>query len=90
MHFSKFVLLNLPKQQILASDKKYFDFEDTFITSANGNPTIGYADQMVESLRNYVANHEVTIKESKLGYNESYYDNSALKTTSEKNILEMV
>jgi ribonuclease HI len=38
----------------------------------------------VESLRNYVANHEVTIKESKLNNTEYYYNNLELSTTTEK------
>lgn len=83
MYFSKFALVSLPKQQ-LDGDNKQFDFSEAFKTSSSSNPTIGYSDQMIESLRNYVANHEVTIKDSMLNSSEGYYDNSALKTTSEK------
>lgn len=86
MYFSKYVLLNLPKEQSAIggtnSQYSYFDFA-TFSTIA---PTLAtsYSDRVIESLRNYVANHEVSLKESRLNNTEYYYDTRSLETTSEK------
>jgi len=81
MYFSKYVLLNFPKQS--TSDPKYFDF-DVFNKSSNATPTTSFKDSIVESLRNYVANHEMVIRESKLNSTKYYYNVNALETTTEK------
>lgn len=83
MYFSKYVLLNLPKKEIVSNPKK-FDFEDSFKTSNTFTPTENYGEQIVESLRNYVANQEMVIRESRLNNTKFYYDTNALETTSEK------
>ena len=93
MYFSKYVLLNLPKQVTAdsltgasptASQPIYFDFDATFKKSIAATPAASFSEHIIESLRNYVANQEVTIKESKLNNTEYYYDNNALETTTEK------
>jgi hypothetical protein len=95
MYFSKYALLNLPKQNLeagsgTASKPVYFDFDDItnlgygFRKSVNAFPATTYQDQLIESLRNYVANHEIVIKESRLNNTNYYYDNNALETTTEK------
>ena len=89
MYFSKYVLINLPAQNLNSgtntqSKKVYFDFENSFKTSINSSPATSYKDSMVESLRNYVANQEVVIKESRLNNTTYYYDTNALETTTEK------
>ena len=93
MYFSKYALLNLPKQVTAdsltgvsptASQPIYFDFDTTFKKSIAATPAASFSEQIIESLRNYVANQEVTIKESKLNNTEYYYDNNALETTTEK------
>jgi hypothetical protein len=86
MYFSKYVLLNLPKQNLSSgtnSSMIYFDF-DTFQKSTFATPATSYQDQLIESLRNYVANQEITIKESRLNTTEYYYDNTVLSTPTEK------
>jgi hypothetical protein len=88
MYFSKYILLNFPKQNIDAgtnSNPVLWDFDNSFYR----NNTIGqiattYQDELIDSLRNYVANHEVTIKNSRLNNTEYYYDNTSLETTTEK------
>lgn len=87
MYFSKYVLLNFPKENLInlggtQSSKTLFDF-DTFSTVA---PVLAgdYKDRVIESLRNYVANHEVVLRESRLNNTEYYYDNTELQTTTEK------
>lgn len=93
MYFSKYVLLNLPKQNTTVGSNKntvQWDFENTanlgygFERSNFSTPATTYQDQLVESLRNYVANQEVTIKESRLNNTEYYYDNTVLSTPTEK------
>ena len=89
MYFSKYVLLNFPKQNLeggsgLNSKPVYWDFETSFVKSNDSIPATSYKDQLVESLRNYVANFEVTLKESRLNNTEYYYDNNVLDTPTEK------
>ena len=87
MYFSKYALLNLPKQNITTgtqSNPIYFDFEGSFRRSANATPATNFSDQIVESLRNYVANQEIVIRESRLNNTKYYYDTNALETTTEK------
>jgi hypothetical protein len=87
MYFSKYALVNLPKQNTTAgtqSNPIYFDFDNSFEGSVNATPASNYSDAMIESLRNYVANQEVVIRESRLNNTEYYYDTNALETTSEK------
>lgn len=88
MYFSKYMLLNFPKQQLVNpggtnSSPLYWDF-DVFHKSINNIQPTTYQDQTIESLRNYVANQEVVIKESRLNNTNYYYDNNALETPSEK------
>jgi hypothetical protein len=92
MYFSKYALLNLPKQQLsqgspTQSKPIYWDF-DVFKKSTNAspssNPQYGFQEGVVESLRNYVANQEVVIRESRLNNTKYYYDTNALETTTEK------
>lgn len=87
MYFSKYVLLNLPKQNTgsgTASKPVYFDFDNTFKKSVTAGLPTSFKDQIIESLRNYVANQEVVIRESRLNNTNYYYDNNALETTTEK------
>ena len=82
MYFSKFVLLNLPKQSFV--DKKYFDFENSFEKSNNYTTPANFSESIIESLRNYVANHEVVLRESRTDDNKYFYNTSSAQTTTEK------
>lgn len=93
MYFTKYLLLNFPKQNLTSgtnSNTIYWDFEDTtgngfgFKRSAFSTPPTNYQDALVESLRNYVANYEVTMKESRTNDREFYYDNRVPATPTEK------
>ena len=75
--FSKFVLLNLPK-----SDK--WDFEAEFYTESSEDFNSDFSESVIGSLRNYVANQETTIKNTRTNANEFFYDNSVLTTPTEK------
>jgi hypothetical protein len=88
MYFSKYILLNLPVQNLsepggTASEYIQWDFLTNFKT-LSVTQADGYANQVIESLRNYVANQEITIRESRINNTEYYYDNTALETTAEK------
>ena len=87
MYFSKYTLLDFPKQNLESlggtqASNIYWNFAS--FSSLNVVQPENYGDKVVESLRNYVANHEVTIRESRLNNTQYYYDNTALETTSEK------
>jgi hypothetical protein len=92
MYFSKYLLLNFPKQDVTlnGTDPTYFDFDNIsdngygFKRSINYTAPSDFKDQLVESLRNYVANHEVTMKQSKIDNTQFYYDNTLLNTPTEK------
>lgn len=88
MYFSKYTLLNFPKQQLFnpggtQATPTYWNF-DNFEKSQNATPPTNYSEQLIESLRNYVANQEVSIKESRLNNSEYYYDNNEPYTPTEK------
>jgi hypothetical protein len=90
MYFSKFVLLNLPQSGVDSTTGiDYWDFSGAngpygFNISNVATPATNYSDQLVESLRNYVANFEVTMKDSMLNNTDFYYDNTVLDTPTEK------
>ena len=87
MYFSKYALLNIPKQNLsegTQSNPLYLDFGSAFRRSINATPPSNFSEQIVESLRNYVANQEVVIRESRLNNTKYYYDTNALETTTEK------
>ena len=87
MYFSKFVLVNFPKQNTnpgTQSNPIRFNFDTAFTKSANAVPTTNFNDGIIESLRNYVANHETVMRESRLNDNQYFYDTNALSTPAEK------
>lgn len=80
MYLSHFVLVNFPKQVI----GKTFDIENTFEQNGTSITPASFKDQLVESLRNYVANHETVIRNSKINATDFYYDTFEPYTTTEK------
>lgn len=87
MYFSKYALLNIPKQNLVSGSQSnpiYFDFSNSFKKSVNAVDSASYNDAIVESLRNYVANQETVIRESRMNNSKYYYDTNALETTTEK------
>lgn len=82
MRLSHFVLVNFPKRDI-AND--IIDIEGTFNQSGSSIPPAGgVGPALVESLRNYVANHETVIRNSKINSTTFYYDSFEPATTTEK------
>ena len=76
VYFSNYTLLNLPKKT-----DNTFNF-DSF--SCSNQDSVSFGDGFVESLRNYVANMDVTIRNSKIDSNTYFYDNSIIQTTTER------
>lgn len=81
MYLSHFVLVNFPKQEIT---KNILDFENTFEQNNTSIAPATFKDQLVESLRNYVANHDAVIRNSKINQSTYYYDTYELHTPTEK------
>ena len=82
VYFDKFVLLNLPARQIELDAPQTWDFEKFY--SASNQSISSFGASVVNSIRNYVANQEVVMKNSKTSNNEYFYDNSILQTNTEK------
>ena len=85
--FSKFVLLNIPAKvsdEILdfSYDGLNGEYFDVYTDSVQ--PNVPYADSLVESLRNYVANHDTTMRESKLNQTNDFYNIKEPQTPTEK------
>ncbi len=80
MQVSHFALVNFPRE--VASE--VLDFEDAFNQNGSSIAPAAFKDRMVESLRNYIANHSTVIRNSKLNSNEFYYDTNEPYTVDEK------
>ena len=87
MYFSKFMLLNLPKQNLnpgsTNSNPIHFNF-GTFSQYIGAQQATNFNDQFVESLRNYVANMETTMRTSLIGTSKDFYDTTNLHTPTER------
>lgn len=78
LNFSKFVCLNLPKKE-----NKKLDFNNTDqFQSASYLSNSDFADSMINSLRNYVANADTTYHESRTG-NYDFYNIQEITTPTE-------
>lgn len=80
MQVSHFALVNFPREVVSST----LDFEDAFNQNGSSIAPAAFKDRLVESLRNYVANHSTVIRNSKLNSNEFYYDTNEPYTTDEK------
>lgn len=80
MYLSHFVLVNFPKQTI----GEKLDFEAVFDQNGTSIAPSSFKDALVESLRNYVANHESVIRNSKINGTDYFYDTFEQYTTTEK------
>jgi hypothetical protein len=80
MQISHFALVNFPREVV----GKTLDFDLEFIQNGTSVKPALFKDRLVESLRNYVANHSTVIRNSKINSNEFYYDTNVLDTVDEK------
>jgi hypothetical protein len=98
LNFTKFVLLNFPTQEIVTEgvenydqtkgkmnfDKdqngpKFFNFQP----GGNGDLPSKFSEQLIESLRNYVANYDSTLRESRVNSNTDFYNINELTNPTE-------
>jgi hypothetical protein len=77
MNFSKFALLKIDLSKMDMENDSEFNTESTNILTNKG-------DLLINHLRNYVANHEVVIRESLLNNNTNFYNPNELRTPTEK------
>ena len=77
VNFSKFALLDLDLESMNLTDTDEFNTESFQVITDRG-------DLLVNHLRNYVANHEVVIRESLINNNNSFYDPNVLKSSTER------
>jgi len=85
INFTKFALLNIPQQtsRTTPRDKSNkLDFLDKnnngtapfYTTDPNVSLPADFSEQLVESLRNYVANYDTTMHESRINTNTDFYN----------------
>lgn len=93
VRFSKFTLLNIPEQNVVngyqTKGKLNFDKDSSgpifYNFQPGGNddlPTL-FSEQLVESLRNYVANADASIRNSRFNETDDFYNFNELTTPSE-------
>jgi len=98
LNFTKFALLNIPTQDVVISTGVARDQEEgvlnfdksdegprffNFQPGKNNDLPTTFADQLVESLRNYVANYDSTLRESRINSNTDFYNINEKITPSE-------
>ena len=77
MNFTKFALLDLDLSKMSLDNKNIFNTESP-------NTIQNKSELLVASLRNYVANHDVVIRDSLLNSTEYFYDPNVLRTPTER------
>jgi len=94
LYVSKFVLLNIPKSD---SDTggKVLNFAKTDVLDAdnginlynfdpNSSYPVNYSDQLIESIRNYIANQDACFRETRVSVNKDFYNPLEGRTPSEE------
>ena len=98
LNFTKFALLNIPRQDpgIINQGTRARDGILDFIPKSNAGDSTFYcddpnyttptklSDQLVESLRNYVANYDTSLHESRINSNTDFYNISERYTPTEQ------
>jgi len=99
LQVTKFVLLNIPRSDGIdkSSGGKVLNFTKTNvidpeygINTYNFDPNSGYptnnqyADQLVESIRNYIANQDACFRETRLTMNSDFYNPLEKRTPTEE------
>ncbi len=77
MNFTKFALLKFDLSKMNLENLDEFNTESTKVITDKG-------ELLVNHLRNYIANHEVVIREALLNNNNNFYNPDEIRTTSEK------
>jgi len=84
--FTKFTLLNIPNK--IENKRLDFEYEDfngiTFdIYTDTLDPVAPYQDSLIESLRNYVANHDTIERDSRISTTKDFYNIDERQTPTE-------
>jgi len=98
MSFSKYVLLNIPEQEIVIDsgierdqEKGVLNFDKNtdgprfynFQPGHNIDLPIKFSEQLIESLRNYVSNYDTNLRESRINVNTDFYNVNETTTPTE-------
>jgi len=97
MKFSKYILLNIPEQQVIGSGinrdqtkgKLNIDKDNNgpmfynFQPMGNSELPVKFSEQLIESLRNYIANYDITLRESRINSTTDFYNVNELNTPTE-------
>jgi len=99
LNFSKFILLNIPKQELARGDGEgqeygimnfsnysqgpiFYNYQPGSGTFPGPVPDL-FSEQIIESLRNYVANQDEVIRTSKINTKDDFYNLSEKVSNSE-------
>ena len=89
INFTKFMLLDIPEQDVVIDsgikrdqDKGVLNFDKSqngtrfynFQPGENSNLPVKFSEQLIESLRNYVANQDTTLRESRINSNTDFFN----------------
>ena len=84
LNFSKFALLNIPRQDPSNDVMNFIPKIDSGVPGLGESPfycddpesstPVDFSDQLVESLRNYVANYDTSLHESRINSNTDFYN----------------
>jgi hypothetical protein len=98
LNFTKFALLNIPEQNVVIESgvirdqtkgKLNFDKSEdgpnfyNFQPGGNNDLPVDFGNQMIESLRNYVANYDSVLRESRINTNTDFYNVNERVTPTE-------
>ena len=100
MTFSKYVLLNIPEQEIVIDsgaginrdqEKGVLNFDKdmagprffNFQPGKNSDLPVKFSEQLIESLRNYVANYDTSLREARINSNTDFYNVNEITTSTE-------
>ncbi len=90
---NKFILLNIPKSDsdtggkiLNFSKQNVLDPEDginTYNFDPNNQYPVKYSEQLIESIRNYIANQDACFRETRISSNKDFYNPTERKTPVE-------
>lgn len=84
--FTKFVLLNIPprvEDERLDFELENFNGTPFDIYTDDVDPVAPYSDKLIEALRNYVANHDTIMRDSRVSSTQDFYNIDEKQTPTE-------
>ena len=90
MYMSKFVLLNIPTSNPSAGILNFTKTDDPVANDVNmynfdpnSSYPVKYSEQLVESLRNYIANQDAEFRNTKISANKDFYNSKENQSPTE-------